>query len=562
MTTHSLRARIATLAIAVLCGTLIPAMPQASAAVSGGFAITFASVSVYGNSEIAQASDGGAKGNDGIDAQEEITGWYLCDGRTNFISTRTSYGLVSAPSAPTSIITAELAAKGCTEVANTQMGEVELAQFYMNGGQLKTPIKPYITFTSRWSDSDFSYDVRAVANAWMLTDLIIPLTTSVKSGTSVVTTSATWVGDAENFGQYLACPSSKSAGTVFQAPGDISQLSDCLALYTSFIDQGEGWSSTPASALTLSSSDVVYVLPAEFISGMTFTPYDLTGKHLVYLSTSSMFATWPDSVEWSSTPTPSTYTVTYNLNNATSGTVPNAETVPAGTSYTVAFNSGNLKRTGFRFLGWGDNPSDGSGVNYRPGIDTLTISANTTLYAKWDNPYGFGLFLDKPFVQNSYVYSPTDSATALDSANGYAAGDCPTALAIGTITSGTGCRVEVNGLYGGASTLDSTQTVGGSGTNFFGSRGGGFTVTFPTPQTYFGMWWTGGSTSDTIEFLSGTTVLATMTTSSLATLLSPDGYPRAEASPGGAFPILTSPHLTQINIQEVTILENLIFIAL
>jgi uncharacterized repeat protein (TIGR02543 family) len=230
------------------------------------------------------------------------------------------------------------------------------------------------------------------------------------------------------------------------------------------------------------------------------------------------------------------HTITYELNNATSGSVPSTETVLAGSVYTVALNTGNLKRTDFRFLGWGDNATDGSGTIYRPGVDTLTITANTVLYAKWDNPYGFGLYLDKPFVQNSYIYSPTDAATALANANDYSPAACPSNLIIGTITSGSGCFVEVNGLYGGASTDTADQTVGGTGTNFFGSRSSGFTITFPTPQTYFGMWWSGGSVSDTIEFLSGTKVLATMNTSSLATLLSPSGYPIAEASNGGAFP--------------------------
>ena len=262
------------------------------------------------------------------------------------------------------------------------------------------------------------------------------------------------------------------------------------------------------------------------------------------VNTITVIAYAPDGTSTTYTVTISLYTVSYLLNNATSGSVPISETVMVNSSYIVAFNSGNLKRTGFRFLGWGDNASDGSGNIYRPGIDTLTITANTVLYAKWDNPYGFGLFLDQPFVQNSYVYNPTDAATALDTADGYSLGTCPSNLVIGTITSGTGCRVEPDGLYGGASTDNSTQTVGGTGTNFFGSRSGGFTITFPSPQTYFGMWWSGGSVSDTIEFLNGTTVLATMTTASLATLLAPSGYPIAEANAPWTFPVgsITAPN--------------------
>lgn len=80
--------------------------------------------------------------------------------------------------------------------------------------------------------------------------------------------------------------------------------------------------------------------------------------------------------------TPSTYSVTYDGNGKTGGSVPTD-----GTSYenngsvTVLGNTGSLVKTGYTFAGW-NTKSDGSGTDYVAG-NTFTISANTTLYAKW-----------------------------------------------------------------------------------------------------------------------------------------------------------------------------------
>ncbi|MDP1690344.1 MAG: hypothetical protein Q8L52_04075, partial [bacterium] len=46
-----------------------------------------------------------------------------------------------------------------------------------------------------------------------------------------------------------------------------------------------------------------------------------------------------------------TYTVTYNANSATSGTIPASQTKTYGTDLTLATNSGNLARTGYTFSG-------------------------------------------------------------------------------------------------------------------------------------------------------------------------------------------------------------------
>ncbi len=77
-----------------------------------------------------------------------------------------------------------------------------------------------------------------------------------------------------------------------------------------------------------------------------------------------------------------TYSVTYDANGATSGSVPtDATAYSPNATVTVLGNTGNLAKTGCAFSGW-NTKSDGSGDNYDED-DTFEITANTTLYAKW-----------------------------------------------------------------------------------------------------------------------------------------------------------------------------------
>ena len=80
--------------------------------------------------------------------------------------------------------------------------------------------------------------------------------------------------------------------------------------------------------------------------------------------------------------TPAAYTVTYDANGATGGTVPTDSTsYDANASVTVLGNTGNLVKTDYTFAGW-NTAADGTGTDYAAG-DTFTITADTTLYAKW-----------------------------------------------------------------------------------------------------------------------------------------------------------------------------------
>jgi uncharacterized protein (TIGR02145 family) len=76
-----------------------------------------------------------------------------------------------------------------------------------------------------------------------------------------------------------------------------------------------------------------------------------------------------------------TYTVTYNGNGNTGGSVPSAQMKMQGVALTLSGNTGSLVKTGFTFAGW-NTVADGSGTDYSGGA-SYTADAGVTLYAKW-----------------------------------------------------------------------------------------------------------------------------------------------------------------------------------
>ena len=76
-----------------------------------------------------------------------------------------------------------------------------------------------------------------------------------------------------------------------------------------------------------------------------------------------------------------TYAVSYDANDATSGTVPGSQTKTQGVALTLAINSGNLAKTGYAFAGW-NTDANGLGTDYSEG-GSYTDDSAVTLFAKW-----------------------------------------------------------------------------------------------------------------------------------------------------------------------------------
>ena len=126
---------------------------------------------------------------------------------------------------------------------------------------------------------------------------------------------------------------------------------------------------------------------------VTFTPAADGNTGVVVINVASVKAGYICAMEidCEESTGPTTYSVSYNANGATSGTAPtDATAYSSGATVTVLDNIGSLEKTGFAFGGW-NTESDGTGTDYSAG-DNFNITASTTLYAKWNFVVTDGIF--------------------------------------------------------------------------------------------------------------------------------------------------------------------------
>ena len=103
-------------------------------------------------------------------------------------------------------------------------------------------------------------------------------------------------------------------------------------------------------------------------SGTSFS----TGSNLTMIANTTLYAQWVSNI--------SPYTVTYDANGATGGSVPATPTnYPSGVEVPI-LGQGSLNKLGYAFLGWNGSPT-GAGSSYAPGY--TFISKTETLYALW-----------------------------------------------------------------------------------------------------------------------------------------------------------------------------------
>ena len=81
------------------------------------------------------------------------------------------------------------------------------------------------------------------------------------------------------------------------------------------------------------------------------------------------------------------YSITFDDNEATSGTVPvDTNTYIPGSYITLPANTGTLAKTGSTFVGW-NTLANGTGISYAPGAVIAAGPADLTLYAEWAVEY-------------------------------------------------------------------------------------------------------------------------------------------------------------------------------
>jgi len=163
-------------------------------------------------------------------------------------------------------------------------------------------------------------------------------------------------------------------------------VSDPLTLtYTVTYDLNEATGgSVPASQ---TKTQGVSLILAANTGTLIRTGYTFTGWNTAAGGTGTGYAeggTYTDNAsailfaKWTVLPT---YSVTYDSNNATNGSVPAEQTKTQGITLTLAANTGTLIRSGYTFAGW-NTASDGSGIDYAEGA-IYTINEPICLFAKW-----------------------------------------------------------------------------------------------------------------------------------------------------------------------------------
>ena len=203
-----------------------------------------------------------------------------------------------------------------------------------------------------------------------------------------------------------------------------------------------------------------------------------------------------------------TYTVAYNGNGNTGGTVPtDGNAYIQGASGTVKANIGALVRAGYTFAGW-NTAADGSGISYAGG-ETFNIgTANATLYAKWTQ---------NPTYTVTYLGNGNTGGTVPTDPNAYEQGATVTAKA------NSGNLVRTGYTFTGWNTI-----ADGSGTSYAGAATftmGTTNVTLYAKWTqsptylvaYYGNGNAGGSVPiDANSYLQGDTVMTKANTGNLS----------------------------------------------
>lgn len=148
-------------------------------------------------------------------------------------------------------------------------------------------------------------------------------------------------------------------------------------------------STVPTASLKLNGEGDAITPTSGSVGGVATTENNLStvewplntagGTYILTVASSNAYIS---QIDMTTTPTAASFSVTYNGNGNTGGSVPTTTNHEASTTVTAAANSGSLVKTNYTGAGW-NTANNGTGTNYVPGSGTFTITANMTLYAHW-----------------------------------------------------------------------------------------------------------------------------------------------------------------------------------
>ena len=215
-----------------------------------------------------------------------------------------------------------------------------------------------------------------------------------------------------------------------------------------------------------------------------------------FASTITLYAQWAQNI-----------TVSYDTNTATSGTAPASFSSYANApGVQVAYNSGNMAKTGYILTGWNTQRNGGLTTGVALAQTNVNFTANTTLYAQWAP------------ATYTIIYAPNCSTSisgSVPASQSYLYGN--PGITIATNSSPLGCS--------GYTFNNWNTNPDGTGTSF---AAGATNATFAQDTSLFAQW-TRVLTPQTITFAALPRALVTTST---ATLGVTTGYALATASSG------------------------------
>ena len=237
--------------------------------------------------------------------------------------------------------------------------------------------------------------------------------------------------------------------------------------YTVTLSKGTGISSvTGAGAYSYGAS---VTAKATVSTGYTFKNWTDVNGNIKSTSANYTFAMPASNVEFTANATENTYTIQFDGNGATSGTMSSLTGIKYTASTTLTAN--DFKKTGYTFIVW-NTKADGSGTSYANGATvsklTGTNNGTVTLYAQW-TPNKYKVTLNNQGADSAgttaywYEYNTTRTVNGV-TAYYYSDANCTTPLQNGyVINIPQKANHTFKGYYTGTNG-SGTQYVNASGT--------------------------------------------------------------------------------------------------
>jgi uncharacterized protein (TIGR02145 family)/uncharacterized repeat protein (TIGR02543 family) len=238
-----------------------------------------------------------------------------------------------------------------------------------------------VTLYAKWSLIP-TYTVTYNANGGDVTTIPIDANTYAQSATVTVKAPGGLTRTGYNFNGWNTA--ADGTGTSYASAATFAMGNANVVLYAKWTIKQDTVTFNSNGGSTVAAQAIAYGGTATSPAAPTQAGFIFAGWYADQALTTAFLFTTPitASITLYAKWTP-VYTVTYNANNSTTGTVPmDTNKYTNGVTVSVLDNTGNLARTGYTFSGWNTNAA-GTGAD-RPVGSTFAIgNANVVLYAKW-----------------------------------------------------------------------------------------------------------------------------------------------------------------------------------